>query len=277
MSALRWRVKTGRWQRVAQGVYLEGGEPPTPFERALATVIVTGGVASFSLAGILHGLDGVELAEPYATVKRGVQTSRPGVRSRALMVPAVAQVQGFRCTTGLQTIVDLAEVLDDDHWEQALESALRKRLMKLDELHEALPRLGQARTPGVARIRRVLRLRPEGAPPTESLLETLMVQLIRSCPRLPEPTRQVEVFNRWNEFIARVDLAWPERGVFIELDGQHHLGQPVHDARRQTAVVAATGWLPGRFTWREVTRVPKATALRCVELLAEASRKREIA
>jgi very-short-patch-repair endonuclease len=94
----------------------------------------------------------------------------------------------------------------------------------------------------------------------------MMVQLIRTEPALPEPTRQVVVNNRWGRFVARVDLAWPDHGIFLELDGQHHLGQPLYDANRQTAVVATKGWLPGRFTWHEVTRTPRPTVRRLVEL-----------
>src|SRR2546430_4158695 len=83
----------------------------------------------------------------------------------------------------------------------------------------------------------VLVLRPAAAPPTESLLETLMVQLARTVPGLGPPVRQLEVFDEHGQFVARVDLAWPELGLFIELDGQQHTGQPVYDARRETAVV----------------------------------------
>ena len=53
LSALKWGVEAGKWQRVAHGVYVEGADPPTQFERAVALVIVTGGVASGSLAGVL--------------------------------------------------------------------------------------------------------------------------------------------------------------------------------------------------------------------------------
>ena len=63
------------------------------------------------------------------------------------------------------------------------------------------------------------------------LLETLAVQLFRDN-GLPTPTRQVTVINRHGTFVARVDLAWPELGVFVELDGQGHAGQPVYDASR---------------------------------------------
>ena len=179
----------------------------------------------------------------------------------------VVLARGIRCTDGLQTMLDLAVSLNDLAWEQALESALRKRLLTVDELAVA------ATGPGAPRIRRVLALRPGGAPPTESLLETLTVQLARTIPGVGDPVRQLPVYDEYGQLIARVDLAWPELGVFIELDGEHHKGQPLYDAVRQTAVAAATGWLCGRFTWTEVVRVPKTTARR-VDTLAEQAHRR---
>jgi hypothetical protein len=173
----------------------------------------------------------------------------------------------------LQTLVDLAATLDDTVWEHALESALRKRLTTVDELAVALPELARARTPGTVRIRRVLGRRPAGAPPTESLLETLMVQLVREVEGLGEPIRQFWVYDSNGLFVARVDQCWPDLGLFLELDGQHHKHQPVYDARRETAVVAVTGWLPGRFTWYEVVHARRATARRLADLAGQARRR----
>src|SRR5437773_6942231 len=102
-----------------------------------------------------------------------------------------------------------------------------------------------------------------------------MVQLAREIPDLAPPTRQF-VVEAHTRLIARVDLAWPELGLFIELDGQQHLGQPVYDARRETATVAATGWLCGRFTWTEVVTLPKSTARRLAALVDRA-RQRPVA
>jgi hypothetical protein len=183
-------------------------------------------------------------------------------------------IDGLRCTDGLQTLADLAADLDALRWEQALESALRKRLTAIADIEGALPALGRARTPGVRRMCRVLAARPDGAPSTESLLETLMVQLVRGVGGSPEPIRQHEVVDECGSFVARVDLSWPELGLFLELDGQQHQGQPVYDARRETAVVAATGWLPGRFTWREVVSIPTTTARRLAALTGQARRRR---
>jgi hypothetical protein len=59
------------------------------------------------------------------------------------------------------------------------------------------------------------------------LLETLALQLARTVPGLGEPTRQLVVRGADGAFVARVDLAWPDDSFFLELDGQHHAGQPV--------------------------------------------------
>jgi very-short-patch-repair endonuclease len=94
---------------------------------------------------------------------------------------------------------------------------------------------------------------------TESLLETLMVQLAREVDGLADPSRQHRVYDVHGSFVARVDLCWLTLGLFLELDGQHHKNQPLYDARRETAIVAATGWLAGRFTWMGAQGVRRAS------------------
>ncbi len=256
-AALRWGERTGRWRRLEREVYGHGADPPDELDRARARVLAIGGVASGALAGVLLGLDGVVL------------DGRP-TRRRALPPGRVVRAGGIPCADGFQTLVDLAATLDDTTWEQALESALRKRLTSIDELATALGNLGRSRTPGTTRIRRVLVHRPAGAPPTDSLLETLMLQLAREVDGLGAPVRQYRVYDANGVLVARVDLSWPDLGLFVELDGQHHQDQPVYDARRETAVVAATGWLPGRFTWYEVVHARRATARRLGELADQA-------
>lgn len=182
-------------------------------------------------------------------------------------------VDGIPCTDGLQTLLDLAADLNDLEWEQALESGLRKGLTTIDALECGRRELSASRTPGAARVRRVLGQRPAQVPPTESLLETLMVQLIRTIDDLPEPVRQFEVHDEHGGFVARVDLCFPDIGMFLELDGQQHKDQPVYDSTRETAVVATTGWLPGRFTWREVAHLQRTTARRLTGIARQARRR----
>jgi hypothetical protein len=227
---------------------------------ARARVVATRLVASGALAGELHSFDGV------------VHDGRPP-RRRQLDPDHIVTIHGVRCVDALYALIDVAATVDDLVWEQALESALRRGLTTIAAIEEVLPSLARARRPGTARIRRVLALRPAGAPPTESLLETLMVQLARTIEGLPTPVRQYVVVDQHGQFVARVDLCWPELGLFIELDGQQHKDQPLYDARRETAVVASTGWLCGRFTWHEVVRLSVATARRLHALVEQARRR----
>jgi hypothetical protein len=264
-SALRWAERNGRWKRIDRGIWVEGSAEVTELDRARAAVLATGAVASHHLAGVLYSLDSVGLNGTWMTLPLSASSRRPRSCRRNLAPEHVGYVAGLACTDGLQTVVDLTSSLSEVLWEHALESALRKRLTGEEDVRAIVT----GRAAGAIRARRVLERRPAGAPPTESLLETLMVQLIRSVPALPEPVRQL-----WIDAAgARLDLAWPQLGLFIELDGQHHKDQPVYDARRETAVVAATGWLCGRFTWTEVVHMPKSTARRLAGLADQARRR----
>lgn len=256
--ALAWGVRSGRWVRVTRSVYAEGPEPPTRLDHERALVLARRTVARGALGGVLLDLDGVHL------------DGRP-TRERKVALATV--VAGVPCASATDVLVDLAATLDDDTWEQALESALRKRLTTIAALETLVPELRDRRLPGVPRIRRVLGRRPPGAPPTESLLETLALQLARGVPLLGELVRQHVVVNAAGAFVARIDLCRPEIGFFFELDGQHHLDQPVYDAARETAVVAATGWLPGRFTWRQIVRTPRTAQRRMAEIAQHAQRR----
>jgi hypothetical protein len=267
-DAVRWGERKQRWRKVIAGVYGEGADEPTEIDRARAVVLRTGGVASGSFAGFLHGLDSVDFIGPDFTLPPTSSGRRAGVRRRIVPADRIVERHGVLTVDGLQVLLDLAAELDDLRWEQALESALRKRLTTVAAIE---PAVGGVRS--ADRIRRVLALRPEGAPPTESLLETLMVQLVRTVPGLADPARQFHVYTADDVFIARVDLCWPDLGLFIELDGQHHKDQPVYDARRETAVVAATGWLCGRFTWREVVYLSRVTAKRLADVVDQARRR----
>ena len=261
-AALRWGERTGQWRRVDRRVWAEGPENVSELDRARAAVLATDGVASHHLAAVLHGLDSVRLDGIWVTLPRTANGRRTHVSRRTLPAERVVSVAGLRCTDGLQTMIDLVPSLSDLVWEQAMESALRKGLTSVAAFDD-VPAM---------RVRRVLELGPVGAPPTESLLETLMVQLVRTVPGLPDPVREFPVDGAH----ARLDLAWPELGLFVELDGQHHKYQPAYDSRRETAVVAATGWLCGRFTWNEVVRIPHSTARR-LAAVAEQARARPFA
>jgi very-short-patch-repair endonuclease len=237
--------RSGRWRRVGPRVYEVVGQEPDWRRTLMAASLSLGprAVLSHRSAAALHGFDGVARGTVDVTVLTGRRRRGWNLHRRAPVPPEeVVVVDGLRCTAPVRTLVDLASVADDLHWERALESVLRRGVPV-----EAI--VGRA-----ARMRRVLASRPAGAAATGSELETRYVQLVRAG-GLPEPERQVPVGR------ALVDLSWPDLGLFVELDGSaFHSGPSAiqYDATRQNLVVAQ-GWQPLRFTWDDVVRRPRAT------------------
>ena len=86
----------------------------------------------------------------------------------------------------------------------------------------------------------------------ESVLRWLVHQAA-----LPAPDLQFEVRDGGGRFLARADLAWPDRKVIVEFDGDVHRERDVfvNDARRHNRLVAA-GWTVLRFTSADVLGRP---------------------
>jgi Protein of unknown function (DUF559) len=115
---------------------------------------------------------------------------------------------------------------------------------------------------GSARARRVL---PVGDPRAESPMESVVRWLVHEA-GLPAPDLQYEVRDARGAFVARADLAWPDRKVVVEFDGDVHRERDVFvkDLRRQNRLIAE-GWTVLRFTSADVLGRPD-------EVLAEIRR-----
>jgi very-short-patch-repair endonuclease len=134
----------------------------------------------------------------------------------------------------------------------SLECALRRKLVSLGSLSGSAE---SARSPGAARLRRVLDQRPEGAPPTESDPETRFMQIARRM-GLPEPRRQYVVILRGRKY--RLDFAWPGMRMAVEIDSISAHGPDRLDAdlHRQNQI-QLDGWLIVRFTRQKVVHDPR--------------------
>jgi very-short-patch-repair endonuclease len=163
----------------------------------------------------------------------------------------ITRIQRLRVTTAARTLVDLGAVVDLRVLERALESALRHRLVTLNDLAE---QAGALRSTGSKRLSHVLAIRPPGAPPTESDAETLFVLLVRSM-GLPDPTRQLTVLLQGRRY--RLDFAWPSLRLAVEVDGGsvHGPDRLSSDLHRQNQILL-DGWLIVRFSWQTLVRHP---------------------
>ncbi|MBA2609747.1 MAG: hypothetical protein H0U92_12455 [Actinobacteria bacterium] len=263
---IRWALKIGRWTLIIRGVYGRGPEQPSQLDIGRATALVADGVAVGCLSAGLQRFDNVKVLRPEVSVQRNSSARRPGLKRVATMPTDTSVIGQVRCLNAADTLLELASRLDDTHWEQSLEFCLRKGFV-IPEQVEAWSGGTSARA---KRIRRVVAGRGGiNIPHTDSLLETMAMQLLRNA-GLPTPTRQHPVFDpATGRLIAHLDLSWPDLGIFLELDGQQHEDQPVYDARRQTEVTVITGWRCGRLTWDEVTLWPESTSRLLASLLEQ--------
>ena len=249
-AAISRRRASGALERLEPRVYRIPGAPPTREQRLMQALLGAGPGAALShgTAARLHELDGfADYEQVELTIARGRRYRRVRAHETSdLPRNEVTTIRGLVVTRPIRTLKDIATVFPSGVVEQAYESAMRRGLV-VDRAVRASLRAGD---PGVKVLRSVLDRRA-GLPPTESVLETRFAQLVRRA-RLPRPARQVRVGPH------RVDFAWPELRVAVELDGRHHDGHDARrrDIRRQNAIAVETGWRLLRYTWEDVVEQP---------------------
>jgi len=139
----------------------------------------------------------------------------------------------------------------------ALEAALGRQLVTADDLRSTLEAVGRKGRRGAGVLRRLVESTSDGELGSESVLEARMWRVFRDH-GLPPPVGQHEI-HVGRRFVGRVDFAYPDACVAIEVDGyESHssVGAFRHDRARQNELVAA-GWTVLRFTWHDVTRQPE--------------------
>jgi hypothetical protein len=228
---IRHRIKTGRWARVAAGVYRLAGVPVTWKQRALAACLISGAgaVVSHRSAAVLWGVSGFRPGPLEITVPAGRSGRNALARVHRSEVDGVLRDK-VPVTRPSRTLIDLAGVVSGDLFEEAVDDLLCRRLCRLDELHGGGPALrevlaawkGDGVADGVAEMRVVRALLAAG---------------------LPSPVRQYEIWVG-GVFIARVDLAYPPFRLAMELDGfRWHAGRrKFRSDRLRRNRMEAVGW-----------------------------------
>ena len=222
-SVDQWRreVSTQRMRRVRHGVVAVNGSPRTWRQEVRAVVLAAGDdvaaahVTALRLLGAPAPAD--EFIHMIASLAR--QITLPGVishRSGQLEDGDLITRDGIRCTSALRTVIDVSGALDDRTLGLAVDDLLRRRLLRLEDLRSRVARLRPAPGRSVARLRRNpctadSRLRPRrervGGPDRR----------IVDAAGLPRPTHQLRV--QFGPRRYRIDIAWPDRRLFLEGNG----------------------------------------------------------
>jgi very-short-patch-repair endonuclease len=180
------------------------------------------------------------------SVRRRCELHRPEIHFRgrpSLSLENILRRDGIPVTSPVQTLVDLATVLDPLPLERAVNNADKRDLVDPEVLREDLRRFSGE--PGIRPLRHLLdklffRL-------SDSELEIYFRRIVTAA-KLPMPLSK----RRVNGF--EVDFFWPELGLVVETDGLRYHRTPsaqTRDARRDRAHVMA-GMTPLRFTHYEV-------------------------
>ncbi len=250
---IRRKVRRGRWQQVERTVLQVAGRQARSGDRYVRDVLCSGprAVSAFACAARVHGWD-LDVLPPTPAVilppgTRGgkIVAQRSLLRDDEIMLTGV-----LRVTTPQRTAVDLASVLPPRLAVITLDCAFRSRWVHQDELALAL---SGGHGHGVSAARRALSL---SDPLSGSIPETIARLLFLEA-GLPPPIAQYPV--RWGDLVARLDFAWPEHMLLVEIDGRRwHIDADAfaQDRVRQNAATQ-NGWRILRFTAGQVRFHPE--------------------
>jgi very-short-patch-repair endonuclease len=244
---------------VHPSVFALAGAPSCWEQGALAAVLAGGSgcVASHRAAARLWGL--ADWDEVDVSVDRPRLPRLAGVsvhRTRDLAAGDLTVRHGIPVMNPMRMLVDLGAVVPRWAVSDVLERALVARLVTIKAVEATLERSARRGRRGCGVLRRVLEERALGAERPDSLAEARMAKLLREHD-LPMPEFQHRVVNGY-----RVDFAYPEKRLAIEVDGHEFHSTPAQlqaDLARQNEIVAA-GWTVLRFTWLDLTRRPGRVA-----------------
>ena len=263
-GAISERAMRASHQMIYPGVYLPAGRDPSARERAVAAWLWSkrrSVVAGQSAAAML----GAKWVDGRAPAELIHDNRRPPplitVRADTLLPVEIRDVGGVPVTTPARTGFDLGRhTVSRLAAVQRLDALAYRTSVTVDDVEAVAAAHPGVR--GLARLRSVLPLIDGGA---ESPQETA-ARLALVDAGLPRPETQVDVFGRFGEFIARLDMAYPDVHVGIEYDGAQHWTDP---AARQRDIdrlfeLTALDWTVIRVS-RDLLRYRRPTYVARVE------------
>jgi very-short-patch-repair endonuclease len=203
-EAIDVRLEQGRLHRVFAGVYAAGRPHVTRDGYLIAAVLACGTGA---------GLSSYSAGELYEMIKR-----RPGPVHVSVLAPRAPRVpgitvhrrrrfdlgtyRGIPVTSPVCTLIDLSHKLHDFQLERAINEAVNRDLVDLDELREA----ARGRSRAVGRL-----LDRDSFVVTDTVLEQRFARIARRA-GLPRPETQARLAG------GGVDFYWPQLDLVVEAD-----------------------------------------------------------
>jgi hypothetical protein len=230
----RAKVASGEWVRVGRNV-LRLSTAPTTDEQALMAACLEAGpsaVASHQSAAWMWGL--LPPPQRHAVIASRNANVPPKWMDfhRPVDYPThVVTRKGIACTDPLRTLFDLAGVAGAEVLDEAVDRALASRLVSVEGLQAELVRLARQGRRGAGGLREALNRRGWNGAPAPSVLESMVLRLLREGGIEPLGT-EVKMGPRGR---YKVDTRVTPRLV-LEVDGfafHHSPEQKAEDERRR--------------------------------------------
>jgi very-short-patch-repair endonuclease len=267
-GAIRRMLEHGRLWTEHQGVYSVGFPSRQPLARETAALLAVGtnAVLSHLSAAAAWGLcparpddASVEVLAPGFHTRQGIVAHRT-----ARLEPQEVRIcQGLPVTAPARTLRDIAANVSMRELERAVDEALVRRIVRLQQLRDAAARDKGRR--GGAILTALLEHR--GNPTiTRSQAEERMLELLRAG-NLPEP----ECNARVNGY--EVDFLWRAQRLIVEVDGYayHATRSAFERDRAKGAAMAAAGYLVIRITWLQMVHEPYVVLVHIAQAWARRS------
>ncbi len=266
-------LRGSRYRRLFHDIYLLQSVPADLAARSSAAYLITAGpraLSGYSAAELLGARCAPAEANAELTLPGGHLREQPGltIHRDLLALEEIIDSGGVAITSALRTAWDLARWLPTVEAVVAMDAVSRVGRFaptSVQRIQDRYPRARwRRRVPGVIEL-----ADPRAESPMETRSRLVLVQR-----GLPRPELQYQVYDKFGEFIARLDMAYPLLKLGMEYDGRGHLTewQQQTDARRLNRLEAC-GWSVLRFTSHDVLRTPDTMATQVGDAIARRSRR----
>jgi very-short-patch-repair endonuclease len=275
-AAISKRSQRGLLLREHRGVYRLPGAPRTWEQRVMAACLARdGAVASRWAAAHLWGLEVRRPHQPIVTfpaLGHGRRLRLRGVEaheSRVLDGLHVDVRDRIPVTSVARTVCDLTAVASPRTVARLADEALRRRLLRFDDLCAVFDDLATRGRRRSTVMREIIELRREGFDPGDSHTEVDLVQWLLEA-GLAKPVQQHPIVL--DGVLHHLDICYPALRINIEFDGfgTHRERLVFDDERARQNALSESGWTILRFTTRHARAQVVASVRRTIERLAPA-------
>lgn len=231
-----------RYRQLYPGIYVPRDAEVSATQRARGAWLWTerSGVIAGVAASAVHGAKWVAAGVTVDVIHRHHKTAAGLLVHRdALMDNEIAHVRGLAVTSAARTAFDLGRWLPQAAAVERIDALMATTGVATAEVAAVMDVHKGVR--GLARLADTLSLVDGGSEsPQETRTRLLLVKS-----GFPPPRTQIQVFNRYGDFIARIDMGWEDLKVGVEFDGAQHwldARQRSHDIDRASEL-AAEGWV----------------------------------